>query len=208
VPVQVTGLAAAVAVAAGSAYSIVIVAGGLPELTVTPLSLSFTGNGTQTITLTNTGAAPLTIANISIIGPNPGAFSTSGACLEAPLPVGESCALVVAFSAGVNGPSSAALQVFTKATGSPRLILVSGPAAPLLSIAAGGVVNAASYVAQVAPGSIAAVFGNFLTGSPVGLSIQLGGTIGAPLSFATATQANIQIPWELTGNLRPPSPPC
>jgi uncharacterized protein (TIGR03437 family) len=105
----------------------------------------------------------------------------------------------VAFSAGVNGPSSAALQVFTKATGSPRLILVSGPAAPLLSIAAGGVVNAASYVAQVAPGSIAAVFGNFLTGSPVGLSIQLGGTIGAPLSFATATQANIQIPWELTG---------
>ena len=76
-----------------------------------------------------------------------------------------------------------------------------------------GVVNAASFAAStpVAPGSIAAVFGNlFLGGSMAatstplpanlsGLAMQFDGSSSAPLFYASATQANVQIPWELSG---------
>ena len=82
--------------------------------------------------------------------------------------------------------------------------------APGLLIAQGGVVNAADYIAPVAPGSIATVFGNFLLPVPVGiakwpaptsvsgLSLQFGGTL-APLLFASGGQVNLQVPWELAG---------
>jgi len=70
------------------------------------------------------------------------------------------------------------------------------------SINTGGVVNAASYTAPVAPGSIASAFGNLLLSSPVlatqsplpdeisGLSLQFGGTAEAPLFFASSAQIN------------------
>ena len=77
------------------------------------------------------------------------------------------------------------------------------------SINLGGVVNAANYTAPVAPGSIASAFGNFLLSSPLsaaqsplpdeisGLSLQFSGGIRAPLFFASSTQINFQVPWEL-----------
>jgi uncharacterized protein (TIGR03437 family) len=77
-----------------------------------------------------------------------------------------------------------------------------------------GTVNAASYVAPVAPGSIAAAFGtNLATGQvsstasaplPTTLaqsSFAIGGQ-AAPLFFATAFQVNMQIPWELAGQIQ------
>jgi len=80
----------------------------------------------------------------------------------------------------------------------------SGP-----SIQPGGIVNAASYGATVAPGSIAAVFGSFgVTGSaqsvPLptmisGFSMQFVGAYPAPLFAVSSNQANVQIPWELAG---------
>ena len=78
------------------------------------------------------------------------------------------------------------------------------------SINLGGVVNAASYTAPVAPGSIASAFGNFLLSSPLsaaqsplpddisGLSLQFGGGTQAPLFFASSAQVNFQVPWELS----------
>jgi uncharacterized protein (TIGR03437 family) len=79
------------------------------------------------------------------------------------------------------------------------------------SINPGGVVNAANYVAPVAPGSIASAFGNFVlssslgtTQSPLptdlsGLSLRFGGGTLAPLFFVTGGQVNFQVPWELSG---------
>jgi uncharacterized protein (TIGR03437 family) len=78
---------------------------------------------------------------------------------------------------------------------------------PVPSINPGGVVNAASYAAPVAPGSIVSVFGDFLLSAPLGatesplptsisgLSLQFGGVL-APLFFASGGQVNIQVPWE------------
>jgi uncharacterized protein (TIGR03437 family) len=94
-----------------------------------------------------------------------------------------------------------------------NLIRVLTPPALAPQINAGGVVNGASYSSTegVAPGSIADVFGTFyLTSASVnsdlpldtslqGLSFEFGGSTLAPLYFVSGGQANIQVPWELTG---------
>jgi uncharacterized protein (TIGR03437 family) len=76
-------------------------------------------------------------------------------------------------------------------------------------IAAGGVVNAASYTAPITPGGIAALFGSNLAGSTTtaGLPLRtvLGGVavtvngVAAPLYFVSPQQINFQVPWELLG---------
>jgi uncharacterized protein (TIGR03437 family) len=90
----------------------------------------------------------------------------------------------------------------------------ANPSAPAVS--AGGVVNAASYAGSepVAPGSIIAVFGrnlaqgvNHATRLPLdktlgGATLNIGG-IDAPLFFASESQINAQVPFELPPNTRP-----
>ncbi len=88
---------------------------------------------------------------------------------------------------------------------------INPPAQPAPASNPGGIVNAASYLPTVAAGSIATVFGSNLsigTASSAGAipypttlagsSIQIGGR-AAPLSFASPSQVNLQIPWELAG---------
>lgn len=79
------------------------------------------------------------------------------------------------------------------------------------SISGNGVLNAATYSAPVAPGSIAAVFGTFAIPTPTssaafplptsisGVSLQFGTFPAAPLFFGSQSQLNLQIPWELAG---------
>lgn len=79
------------------------------------------------------------------------------------------------------------------------------------AITPGGVVNAASYGASVAPGGIAAVFGDFAVSAPVSaagtplpgtlaqFSAEFDGGVRVPLFYVSPTQANVQIPWELSG---------
>ena len=74
----------------------------------------------------------------------------------------------------------------------------------------GGVVNLASYLAPVAAGSLAAVFGANLSSGQAsystiplpttlaGSSFQIAGR-SVPLVFASPGQVNLQIPWELAG---------
>jgi uncharacterized protein (TIGR03437 family) len=91
-----------------------------------------------------------------------------------------------------------------------NVIRLLTPAVQVPVINAGGVVNDASYTAPVAPGSIAAVFGDFFLASPsTNTSLPLAdslqtlsfafGSDAAPLYFVSGGQANIQIPWDLTG---------
>ena len=88
-------------------------------------------------------------------------------------------------------------------------VAVNQDAAPL-QIGRGGVANAASFSLPVAPGSISAIFGDFLLTSPFTastlplptslgtLSLQFG-SVAVPLFYAGNGQVNGQIPWELAG---------
>jgi len=94
-------------------------------------------------------------------------------------------------------------------TSNPATLTISAQTSP--SINAGGVVNAASFVAPVTPGSIASAFGDFLLTSTamdtnlplstslLGLSLGFSGGVAAPLFFASGSQVNFQVPWELGG---------
>jgi uncharacterized protein (TIGR03437 family) len=100
----------------------------------------------------------------------------------------------------VNMGVSYAPDLFGVAIGGPRIST---------SITAGGVVNSASYAAgrAVAPGSIASIFGVFPVSTASAVLVPLPTTLSTmaaqidgvrvPLFFTSATQANIQVPWEL-----------
>ena len=91
----------------------------------------------------------------------------------------------------------------------PVTQLGTGPTPP--SITPGGVVNDGSYTAPVAPGSIAAAFGDFLLSSSASftqyplpttlleLSLEYAGGTMVPLFFVSSGQVNFQVPWELAG---------
>ena len=112
----------------------------------------------------------------------------------------------ISLAVAPNTAASRSAQVFVAGT---TVTVTQGSDA--LAVSAGGVVNGASYLGPVAPGSVAAVFGNFLLPAPVqntslpaptnlgGLSLRFGGAIFAPLLFADTEQVDAQIPWELAG---------
>ncbi len=82
---------------------------------------------------------------------------------------------------------------------------------PTFGVSPYGVVNAASLAAPVAPGSLAAINGDYvstdglsltafpLPGSLEDVSFRFVGAPVAPLFFAGTAQAYVQIPWELAG---------
>jgi uncharacterized protein (TIGR03437 family) len=108
--------------------------------------------------------------------------------------------------------------IFSDNTGS-WLIQVGSSLGTLPTISTSGLVNAASNsVGPMAPGSIAAVIGSFtLNSSSIapsgmpwptslgGLSLHFDG-IPAPLYYASGSQVNFQVPWELAGRTPPNAP--
>jgi uncharacterized protein (TIGR03437 family) len=126
--------------------------------------------------------------------------------------------ITLSVSATGSGPASLVLDIAFN-SGATRSVPLSiaglavtvSQSGSAISIATGGIVNAASYQSPVAAGSIAAVFGVFpfsstfsatsfpLPTSADGFTLQLTDTLLAPLFVATAGQVNIQIPWELSG---------
>jgi len=90
-----------------------------------------------------------------------------------------------------------------------NVIRLLTPVAQTPSINKGGVVNDADYSAAVAPGGIAAVFGDFDLTVPAGsttvplatslanLSLDFGST-AAPLYYASGGQVNVQVPWDVS----------
>jgi uncharacterized protein (TIGR03437 family) len=100
-------------------------------------------------------------------------------------------------------------------SGSGGVAILSVNGTPVINgplVFVNGTVNAGNYAANapIAPGSIAAVFGNFPIGASTpatslplptslgGLSMQFGAA-PAPFFFSSPGQANIQIPWEVEG---------
>jgi hypothetical protein len=137
VPVQASGPAGAETVAAGFIDSLAVV--GAPAAAVSPSNLAFgnqkvgTTSAAQTVTITDSGQAPLTVGAIATSGD----FAQTNTCgaLPATLAPGASCAVAVTFAPTTTGARTGALTVTDNAPGSPQAVALSGtgtaPAASL-----------------------------------------------------------------------------
>src|SRR5258708_11221629 len=79
-------------------------------------------------------------------------------------------------------------------------------------VSSGGIVNAASFTAPVAPGALISIFGVNLAPqiaaasqiplpmSLAGVSVRFNNNVFAPLLFVSPTQVNAQLPWEVASN--------
>jgi len=153
-------------------------------------TISIAVDATGKANVTFAGASGATLASQNGIDLGTGPFYLALAQLEG-LP-----------DPGSTGPNTAIWQ----------RIQVSAAATTAPTINPGGAVNVASYAAgaPLAPGSLAAVYGNFLVSTPSqalalplptslsGLSAEFG-SLKAPLFYASGGQVNLQVPWELAG---------
>lgn len=113
---------------AGSPQSIVLLGKGIaPLVSLSSSVLNFsaqqvgTTSSAQTITLSNTGDAPLTISNLAIAGD----FSESNTCGSGVAP-SASCTFSVTFAPTAAGNRSGSLTITDNAAGSPHSIILGG----------------------------------------------------------------------------------
>jgi phage terminase large subunit-like protein len=87
-----------------------------------------TTSAAQTVTVSNTGTGPLTIASIVVGGTNPGDFGQTNNC-GATLQNGSSCTISVTFTPSASGARSATITLTDNAnnvTGATQVISASG----------------------------------------------------------------------------------
>jgi hypothetical protein len=98
---------------------------------LSPSSLTFpdqapgSSSAVQTVTLTNTGNVPLTLAGIAISGENPSDFTQAHTCGSA-LGAGSSCAIQVTFTPTAPGSRSATLTIADNVLDSPQALSLAG----------------------------------------------------------------------------------
>jgi hypothetical protein len=122
-----------------------------PAATLLPLNIIFpsqyvgTAGLPQTVTLTNTGTAPLAISNVAT---NPADFGALNACGNS-VAAGESCSIGVFFDPTTTGTRTGTLSVSDNAAGSPQTVSLSGTGQDYTMAASG------SSTATVSPGQTA-----------------------------------------------------
>jgi hypothetical protein len=132
---------------------VVLLQGNFPALTSAPTSLTFaqqsinTTSAAQSMTLTNSGQAALTISKLGITGTNATDYAETTTC-GATLAVNASCQVSVTFTPTAQGTRTAALAVTDNAPGSPQLISLSGQTtpAPMLTLSPSSIAFPGQYV--------------------------------------------------------------
>lgn len=128
----------------GSPQAVALVGNGTaaPSVSLAPASLTFssqptgTASATQTVMLTNSGGASLTITSISLAGTNSGDFSQTNTCGTS-VNAGAGCAVTVTFKPTATGTRTASVSINDNATGSPQTVSLTGTgtgSAPVASV--------------------------------------------------------------------------
>ncbi|WP_238398437.1 choice-of-anchor D domain-containing protein [Edaphobacter sp. 12200R-103] len=112
-----------------------------PAITPSPTALSYadqavgTASAPISITITNSGNAPLTVSRIDIslsalaLGPQAEFFETN-TCTDSPLPAGQSCTISASFAPAATGDRSATMTIFANIAGGQVTIPLSGKGTP------------------------------------------------------------------------------
>jgi hypothetical protein len=105
----------------------------VPAIAVSPSSVAFgtqgigTTSAPRTVTVTDTGTAPLAIGTVTVSGPDAGVFSkTADSCSGATLAPSASCAIDVTFAPDRTGGRAATLTIPSNAPGGPASVALSG----------------------------------------------------------------------------------
>ena len=101
-----------------------------PAVTLSATSLTFGTqvigtSASQTLTVTNSGNATLSISSVQLGGPNASDFSLANSC-GATLAASVSCNIVVTFAPAATGSLTASLAITDNASGSPQTVALSG----------------------------------------------------------------------------------
>jgi len=107
--------------------------GTAPTVSYAPASLAFgdevigATSGAESVTLSNSGTAALTIASIGVVGADPTDFAFTTTCTST-LAVNAGCTISVTFAPTAAGNRTASLSITDNANGSPQTISLSGTA--------------------------------------------------------------------------------
>ena len=166
--------------AAGSPQTVPLTGTGTAAaVSLAPTSLAF-GNQTtgtpsagQSVTLTNTGSATLTISSISVTGTNSGDFGQTNNCASSVL-VGGSCTITAKFTPSAGGSRSASISIADSAVGSPQTVPMTGTG-----------ISTAPAVTFSQPGGLG--FGNVVLNNPVLVVQHIKNTGNATLTISSMT---------------------
>jgi hypothetical protein len=109
--------------------------GSTPSVTLSTASLAFgsqpvdTTSSAQTITLSNTGSAALSITSLAITGTNASNFAEVGNTCGSSVAAGGTCTVAVTYTPSADSSSSATLTITDNASGSPQSVSLSGTGA-------------------------------------------------------------------------------
>ncbi|MBI3485004.1 MAG: choice-of-anchor D domain-containing protein [Acidobacteria bacterium] len=197
--------------AAGSPHIISLTGNGVtpPGVSLSPTSLTFnpqlvgSTSAAQTVTLTNTGGATLTISNMALGGANAGDFTRSDNC-GGSVNGGASCVITVIFKPTAAGNRAATVTINSNAGGSPHSVALDGTGTDFSVGAASGsstsaTVNpggSASFTLSLAPtnGYVGTVAMSCTTSSPevscsVPASVAVNGPTNVSVNVTTTTRA-------------------
>jgi hypothetical protein len=113
------------------ALSITHNASGSTVVSLSPTSFAFgsqsvgTTSAAQTLTLSNTGKAALSITSLGVKGTNASNFAQTNTCSKS-LAVGAKCTISVTFTPAATGSRTASLSISDNASGSPQTVILSG----------------------------------------------------------------------------------
>ncbi len=173
--------------AAGSPESVALNGtGAAPVASVAPSSLSFasqmvgSASSNQSLTLSNSGNATLSISGVTVSGPNAADFSLQNQC-GGSLTSGTSCGMMVSFAPTAAGTRTATLNITTNAAGSPQSVALNGTGADFsLASSAGSATGLtvapgqqALFHLTVSPGGLQTTVSISCTGAPAESTCQV-----------------------------------
>jgi hypothetical protein len=179
--------------------------GTAPAASIAPTSLNFVSqrvgstSSSQSLMLSNSGSATLTISGVSTSGPNPTDFSLQNQCAGS-LAAGSSCGITVAFTPTAAGTRTAALNLSTNAGSSPQSAALTGVGADFsLAPAAGSATKLtvkpgqqALFQLTVTPGGMQTTVSFGCAGAPAESTCQVSPS-AAPLDGVTTVLATVSV---------------
>ena len=182
-----------------------------PALSVSPLSLSFpsqqvgVASAPSTLTVSNTGGAPMANVGFQVTGPAAGSFTAGTTTCGATLANGSSCTVQVVFTPAAGGGSAAALVVSSSTLG---VKAVSVPLNGTGQVASGLGVNPAQLTfPAVAPGQSSAAqsvtVSNTASFAASSLTLSVSSQFGmaqntCPLSLASGASCTVGVIFQPT----------